>query len=40
MHSPGQMELFKTQVDDKSIKVGEQVVEDRLKDTRLVTLKK
>ena len=40
MHSPGQMELFKTRVDDKSIKVGEQVDEDGLKDTRLVTLKK
>ena len=34
------MEVFKTQVDDKSINVGEQAVEDRGKDTRLVTLKK
>ena len=32
--------MFKTQVDDKSIKVGEQAAEDRGKDTRLVTLKK
>ena len=39
-HSPGQMEVFKTQVHDKSIKVGEQAEEDREKGTRLVTLKK
>ena len=39
-HSPGQMEVFKTQVDDKSIKVGEQAAKDRGKDTRLVTLQK
>ena len=28
-HAPGQMEVLKTQVDDKSIKVGEQAAEDR-----------
>ena len=39
-HSPGQMEVFKTHVDDKSIKVVEQAAENRGKGTRLVNLKK
>ena len=39
-HSPGHMEVFKTQVDDKSIKAGEQTTQDRGRGTRLVTLKK
>ena len=40
-HSPGQMEVFKTHVDDKSIKVGEQATEEnRGKGTRLMNLKK
>ena len=34
------MEVFKTQVDHKSINLGEQAAEDRGKDTRLVTIKK
>ena len=34
------LEVFKTQIDDNSIKVGEQAAGDRGKDTRLVTLKK
>ena len=34
------MEVFKTKVDDKSTKVGEEAAEDSGKDTRLVTLQK
>ena len=39
-HSPGKMEVFKTQFDDKSIKAGEQAAEDKGRGTRLVTLQK
>ena len=34
--SPGHMEVFKTQVDNRSIKVEEQAAQDRGKGTRLI----